>query len=174
MTADHEEPAVKRTDDIERLDTEQCRHLLRTQELGRLAIRRDETVDIFPVNYRMHDDKLYFRSAPGSKMVDLTSNPHVAFEIDGRSGRRVWSVVVHGIATRLSSDEEIARSGIETLRTAHPSDKFNYVAITTESVSGRAFTGTSRRWNSGSIVVFGAIVVALIAVAGILSQILTR
>ena len=86
----------------------------------------------------------------------------------------MWSVVVHGTATRLSSDEEIAHSGIETLRTAHPSDKFNYVSITTESVSGRAFTSTSRRWNSGSIVVVGAVVVALVAVVGILSEILSK
>lgn len=157
---------------VEHLDREQCRRLLRTHELGRLALRRDETVDIFPINYLVFDDELYFRSAPGSKMIDLTDDPEVAFEIDGRSGRRLWSVVVHGVARRLSAGDEIERSGIEALRAAHPSDKFNYVAITTESISGREFLGTPRRWNAGSIVVVGAIVVTLVAVAGILSQLL--
>lgn len=155
---------------IEELDVEQCRHLLRTHELGRLAVRRDETVDIFPINYLVYHDHLYFRSAPGSKLMDLTANPHVAFEIDGRSGRRVWSVVIHGLATRLSSDEEIESSGILSLQTAHPSDKFNYVAIQTDTISGREFLSTPRRWNPGSIVVVGAIVVAVVAVVGLLSQ----
>lgn len=160
--------------DIEDLDIEQCRRRLRTHELGRLAIRRDDTVDLFPINYLVFDDVLYFRSAPGSKLVDLTQNPKVAFEIDGRSGRRVWSVVVHGTARRLSSDQEIDRSGIERLRAAHPSEKLNYVAIEPDSISGRQFRGTPRRWNAGSIVVIGAILVALVAVGGVIGQLLAN
>ncbi|MDP9027517.1 MAG: pyridoxamine 5'-phosphate oxidase family protein [Actinomycetota bacterium] len=160
--------------EIEHLDVERCRHLLRTHELGRLAVRRDETVDIFPLNYLVFDDQLFFRSAPGSKLAELSASPQVAFEIDGRSGRQLWSVVVHGVARRLSSDEEIQRSGIETLRAAHPSDKSNFVTISTDSLSGRQFRGTPRRWNAGSIVIVGAIVVALVAVAGILSEFLGR
>jgi hypothetical protein len=156
------------------LDLERCRHLLRTHELGRLAIRRDDTVDIFPINYLVFDDELYFRSAPGSKLMDLAESPRVAFEIDGRSGRRLWSVVVHGVARRLSADEEIERSGIQKLQTAHDGEKVNFVAISSEAVSGREFTGTPRRWNAGSIVVVGALVVALIAIAGIVGQFIGR
>lgn len=160
--------------EIEHLDVESCRRLLRTHELGRLAVRRDETVDIFPINYLVHDDQLYFRSAPGSKLAELSVSPEVAFEIDGRAGKRLWSVVVHGVARRLSADEEIERSGIETLRAAHPSEKNNFVTISTDSISGREFRGTARRWNAGSIVIIGAVFVALIAVAGIVSQLLER
>ena len=152
------------------LDLERCRHLLRTHELGRLAIRHDDAVDIFPINYLMFQDELYFRTAPGSKLMELTENPRVAFEIDGRSGRRLWSVVIHGVARRLSADEHIERSGIQTLQTAHDGEKFNYVAISTDSITGREFVGTPRRWNPGSIVIVGVIVVALIAVVGIVSQ----
>jgi nitroimidazol reductase NimA-like FMN-containing flavoprotein (pyridoxamine 5'-phosphate oxidase superfamily) len=156
------------------LDLERCRHLLRTHELGRLAVRREETVDIFPINYLVFDDELYFRSAPGSKLMDLTQSPRVAFEIDGRSGRRLWSVVVHGVARRLNDDEEIERSGIRTLQAAHDGEKLNYVAIGTESISGREFTGTPRRWNAGSIVAVGGVVVVLIAIGGIVGQLIGR
>lgn len=152
------------------LDVERCRRLLRTHELGRLAIRRGDTVDIFPINYLVFDDQLYFRSAPGSKLMDLTESPNIAFEIDGRSGRQLWSVVVHGVARRLSADEEIERSGIQSLQTAQGGEKVNYVTIRIDEISGREFVGTPRRWNSGSIVIVGAIAVALIAVVGIVSQ----
>ena len=156
------------------LDLERCRRLLRTHELGRLAVRRDDTVDIFPINYLVFDDELYFRSAPGSKLMDLIESPRVAFEIDGRSGRRLWSVVVHGVARRLNDDDEIERSGIRSLQTAHDGEKFNYVAIRTEAVSGREFVGTPRRWNAGAVLLAGAIVVALIAIGGIVGQLVGR
>jgi nitroimidazol reductase NimA-like FMN-containing flavoprotein (pyridoxamine 5'-phosphate oxidase superfamily) len=156
------------------LDVERCRHLLRTHELGRLAIRRDDTVDIFPINYVVFDDELYFRSAPGSKLMDLIDSPRVAFEIDGRTGRRLWSVVVHGVARRLNDDDEIERSGIRALQTAHGGEKFNYVAIRAEAISGREFTGTPRRWNPGTIMIVGAIVVALVAIGGVVGQLAGR
>lgn len=159
---------------VDKLDLERCRRLLRTHELGRLAVRRDDSVDIFPINYLVHDDELYFRSAPGSKLMDVAANPRVAFEIDGRSGPRLWSVVLHGVARRLSTEEEIERSGIQTLRTAQGGEKFNYIALTTESISGREFLGSRRRWNSGSIMIAGALVVIVVAIAGIVSQFLGR
>jgi hypothetical protein len=156
------------------LDLERCRHLLRTHELGRLAVRRDDSVDIFPINYLVHDDELYFRSAPGSKLMDVAASPRVAFEIDGRSGRRVWSVVIHGVARRLSAEEEIERSGIQRLATAQRGEKFNYVAISTDAISGREFLSSPRRWSPGSIVIVGAIVVAIVAIVGIISQLAGR
>jgi uncharacterized protein len=159
---------------VDELDGERCRHLLRTHELGRLAVRRDATVDIFPINYLVVDDELFFRSAPGSKLMDLVESPNVAFEIDGHSGRRLWSVVAHGAARRLNDDEEIARSGIRSLQTSHPSDKYNYVAIHVDEVSGREFLGAPRRWGAGPIVVVGSVVVALVAVVGLLSQFVGR
>ncbi len=124
---------------VRTLDAEECWRLLTEQDLGRLAIRARDGVDVFPVNYLVHDRVLYFRSAPGSKLIDLTRAPAVAFEIDGQLAHHVWSVVVHGIATRLGSDAEIEESGIHHLETWFPSDKFNYVRIVPTSITGRNF-----------------------------------
>jgi uncharacterized protein len=128
------------SDPIRILDLAECWALLEKQALGRLAVRKGDGVDIFPVNYLVHDSAIYFRSAPGTKLVDLTKHAGVAFEIDGQLAHRVWSVVVSGIATRLGSDAEIRDSGILDLKTWHPSDKFNYVCLRPESVTGRSFT----------------------------------
>ena len=44
-------------------------------------------IDLFPVNYLAHDGALYFRSAPGSKLAQITANRKVAFEVDNPRGR---------------------------------------------------------------------------------------
>jgi nitroimidazol reductase NimA-like FMN-containing flavoprotein (pyridoxamine 5'-phosphate oxidase superfamily) len=121
------------------LEEDECWRLLAASSLGRFAVRVGDGVDVFPVNYLVHGNELFFRSAPGSKLVDLTREPGVAFEIDGQHARHVWSVVVHGTARRLASDQEIDDSGIQMLQTWHPSEKLNYVRISPDSVSGRSF-----------------------------------
>ncbi|MES1212531.1 MAG: pyridoxamine 5'-phosphate oxidase family protein [Leifsonia sp.] len=119
------------------LDEESCWRLLGTTGVGRLAISTDSGVDIFPINYLSTDAKIFFRSAPGTKIVELTNDPRVAFESDEHTFLARWSVVVRGTARRLTSDLEIERSGIHRLATWQPGDKFNYFEINPSSVSGR-------------------------------------
>jgi uncharacterized protein len=146
MTENHSTNSVATTEAVAAvriLDDEECWRLLAATKLGRFAVKIADGVDVFPINYLTHDRELFFRSAPGSKLVDLTREPRVAFEIDGEHARHVWSVVVHGTAHRLASDHEIEESGIQLLETAHPSEKYNYVRIRPESVSGRSFAKSS-------------------------------
>ena len=82
---------------------------------------------------------IYFRSAPGSKLMELAENPTVAFESDGRQWGKRWSVVVHGTAERLWDDTEIEACGILHLPTSSPTAKWNYVRITPTTITGRRF-----------------------------------
>jgi nitroimidazol reductase NimA-like FMN-containing flavoprotein (pyridoxamine 5'-phosphate oxidase superfamily) len=125
--------------DVRELDVDECWRLLGNHDLGRLAVRAETGVDIFPVNYLVHNRALYFRSAPGSKLVGLTRAPQVSFEADGQLAHHVWSVVVHGVAERLASDAEITESAIQTLTAWQPGEKFNYVRITPTTITGRNF-----------------------------------
>jgi hypothetical protein len=129
---------------IESLDEEESWHLLASADLGRLAVSIKGGVDIFPINYVVSDRVIYFRSAPGSKLMDLTSFPVVALEADGTLHRHRWSVVAKGVAKRLDSDEEIETSGVRELHTLAPTDKWNYVRITVSSITGRQFTSSRR------------------------------
>lgn len=119
------------------LDGAECWRLLDREGLGRLAVSTSDGVDIFPVNYLSSQARLYFRSAPGSKIIDLTRDPRVAFEVDGRTMLARWSVVVRGTARRLDSDAEILRSGIAELQAWQPGEKFNYFQIRPERITGR-------------------------------------
>ncbi|MEQ1738091.1 MAG: pyridoxamine 5'-phosphate oxidase family protein, partial [Rhodoglobus sp.] len=66
------------------LTEQQCWRLLSRARVGRLALAVDGQVDIFPVNFLINDDRIFFRSAPGSKLSGLAASPTVAFEADGR------------------------------------------------------------------------------------------
>lgn len=124
---------------IEDLDDETCWRLLPTATLGRLAINTPDGPDIFPVNFLVKDSAIYFRSAPGSKLVELTADPVVAFEADGVDDRKHWSVVVRGRALRLSLDTDIEDASVLELAAMAPNEKWNFVRITPSTVSGRRF-----------------------------------
>lgn len=122
------------------LDAAEIWPLLRRQDVGRLAMRRDDGVDIFPVNYLVGRNALYFRSGPGAKLELLTAHPEVAFESDGGRGSTRWSVVIRGRVQRLDSDVEIESSGVSRLVTWDPSEKLNYLRLDPDTISGRRFT----------------------------------
>ena len=127
---------------LEILGKEESWHLLASADLARLAVSIDDGVDIFPINYVVADRVIFFRTAPGSKLMDLTAHPIVALETDGTHNRRRWSVVVKGSAVRLGSDEEIEASGVLSLHSLVPTEKWNYVRITVSSITGRQFTSS--------------------------------
>jgi uncharacterized protein len=85
---------------LELLTEDQARGLLATGEVGRVGITIGALPAIFPVNYRLIDGSIVFRTAPGSKMSAAAEGAVVAFEVDDyelvdRSG---WSVLAVGRA----------------------------------------------------------------------------
>ncbi|KQQ01509.1 MULTISPECIES: pyridoxamine 5'-phosphate oxidase family protein [unclassified Rathayibacter] len=136
---------IRENTTLQEMSTEECWRLARSTDVGRLAVidhrpsTRGPSAAIVPVNFLVHDGAVYFRSGPGSKMMDLTQHSRVAFEFDGHRGRRYWSVVLHGDAHRLNSDIDIEKSGIQQLEAFHDDDKNNFVRIDVESITGRSF-----------------------------------
>jgi len=162
---------TRATGEIEQLDAEACQRLLRTDNLGRLALAGADRVEIYPVNYLVFDDDVYFRTAPGSKLDALGEKAEVAFEVDGRGRRTVWSVVVHGTA-RLIGDEELVQSSrISRMPTDLPGSRTHYVQIQATDVTGRTFSGAPQPWSATPILLVGAVVVVAVAALGILGQI---
>jgi nucleotide-binding universal stress UspA family protein len=141
------EESLPRTAVTRELDPSACWEVLGERGVGRLALRAEpEGVDIMPVNYLARDGMLYFKSAPGTKLIELTEHPSVAFEVDHESAGNHVSVVVRGTARRLDADDDIERSGVLTLLAAEPGEKLNYVAVAVETITGRAFrTAAPRR-----------------------------
>ena len=86
---------------LELLSEDEAVRLLAGGVVGRIGITIGALPAIFPVNYRLIDGVIVFRTAPGSKMSAAAGGSVVAFEVDDwqlddRSG---WSVLAVGRAT---------------------------------------------------------------------------
>lgn len=121
------------------LTEQQCWERLADCELGRVVTHVGEIIDIFPVNYVADSGRIVFRTAEGSKLLELTINDEVLFEVDDHTDTDAWSVVVRGTARRLEAGDEVDRADRLPLRPWIPTLKHNYVSITPHELSGRAF-----------------------------------
>lgn len=126
------------------LSPEQAWELLDAEPYGRLAVVVSDVVDIFPVNFVVHDRKLWFRTAQGSKLASLVINHQVAFEVDRHrvladQSQDVASVVVHGRARQIEDGPEYEMAEQLELHPWLQSFKPFFVVIEPDTVSGRSF-----------------------------------
>lgn len=131
--------AIDASNPIESLDEGQSWDLLLATTLGRLAVSVAGEPEIFPVNFVAADDRLLFRTSEGTKLVGISVNNRVAFEIDGVGDDEAWSVVVKGNARILETRAEIDAAEELSLRPITATLKFVYVEITPTEISGRRF-----------------------------------
>jgi uncharacterized protein len=132
---------------IEVLEPDECLRLLRTQEVGRLAVAVEGFPAIFPVNYVVDEDRVVFRTDAGTKLDGVTRGGSVAFEVDHlepatRSG---WSVILNGRANEITAfDSPAARERASRLALYpwSPHDKPHLVCISATAVTGRRVQGT--------------------------------
>lgn len=124
---------------ITELTPDECWTVLGENSLGRLAVTAAGTVDIFPVNYATSDGMLYFRTAPGTKLLELAINDRVAFEIDGYTEVEAWSVVVKGRAERVELQSEIDAADRLPLNPWLPTLKYRWVRVIPVELTGRRF-----------------------------------
>jgi nitroimidazol reductase NimA-like FMN-containing flavoprotein (pyridoxamine 5'-phosphate oxidase superfamily) len=117
----------------------ECWDRVASAPFGRLALSVFDDVDIVPINAVLSNGDLYFRTAPGSKLAELTANPRVAFEIDGYDDDTAFSVVVKGTAERLERQADIDAADQLPLTPWVPTLKYRWVRIRPTSVTGRLF-----------------------------------
>lgn len=121
------------------IDPAECWQLLRDNSLGRIAVTAAGTVDIFPINYAVDGETIVFRTAPGTKLLELAINDRVAFEIDEHDDREAWSIVVKGVAERMERQSEMDAAESLGLSPWIPTLKYRWVRIHPSEVTGRRF-----------------------------------
>lgn len=126
------------TNPIAELTAEESWDLLRQNEFGRLAFHLLNEVHITPINYAVSDERLVFRTAEGSKLLAITMNEDVAFEIDQYTDDTATSVVARGRATELEGSAAYVADQLP-LRPWVPTQKFHVVAINVTELTGRRF-----------------------------------
>jgi nitroimidazol reductase NimA-like FMN-containing flavoprotein (pyridoxamine 5'-phosphate oxidase superfamily) len=117
----------------------ECWERVSTQRVGRLATHVGNVVDIAPINFVVDGSTILFRTAPGSKLSELTVNHSVVFEVDAFTEETGWSVVLRGTARVLEDEAEIAAAEALPLRPFVPTLKLVFVKIEGLVGTGRSF-----------------------------------
>jgi nitroimidazol reductase NimA-like FMN-containing flavoprotein (pyridoxamine 5'-phosphate oxidase superfamily) len=120
------------------VNTGDCRVLLESVPLGRLAFVRDGLPVIRPVNFTVAGDAIYLRAGRNSWADRLSGQP-VTFEVDGydRADRTGWSVIVTGIATLATDIETVAGQLGNDLRLWAPPPRDRLLRIAIGRIDGR-------------------------------------
>src|SRR5688572_16688942 len=123
------------------LETNTCWELLRSSEVGRLAVSIGNHPDIFPVNFVVDHGTVVFRTAEGTKLAAAVLGTAVAFEVDGydADAGEAWSVVIKGRAVEIERMQDVFDALELPLFPWHASPKHRFVRIEPEEVSGRRF-----------------------------------
>ena len=123
------------------LDTHLCLELLRTREVGRLAVSITDHPDIFPINYVVDHGSIVFRTAEGTKFAAALFGRGVAFETDGYDPEagEAWSVVVKGFAVDIEQLHDYFDALDLPLFPWHAGPKHRFVRIEPIQMTGRRF-----------------------------------
>lgn len=121
------------------LSEEECRHLLAVSDIGRVVVSVGALPAALPVNYRVIDDEIVFRTAPGTKLTAAVDETVVAFEVDDIDSAvgSGWSVLVVGKSRVVVDPAEVAELELAEIRSWVRIDKPHYVAIQIDRISGR-------------------------------------
>lgn len=130
---------------METLDETECLRLVSTQVIGRLAFVGSYDLTVQPVNYRLVDGEILFRTAQDSLTgEDLrTGIEHaeykVAFEVDSfdEKAREGWSVLIQGPAHHLDSADEREKALTAGVEPWPGGEKEHFIKITPVRITGR-------------------------------------
>ena len=124
---------------LEMIERTECLRLLRGVAVGRIGVDSEALPAILPVNFRAEDDRILIRTSVGTKLDAAVRGAVVAFEADdfdlfSHSG---WSVLVRGVARRVTDAGDLRHLASSPLARWAPSDGHHVVAISTDLVTGR-------------------------------------
>jgi transcriptional regulator with XRE-family HTH domain len=102
---------------LETLDERECRRYLSAGGVGRFVFTSRRGPVAVPVNYRMLEGDLVFRTAEHTSLTDVSDAEPVSFEVDriDDAMSEGWSVLVTGRVRRVSPEElrQIERLEVE-------------------------------------------------------------
>jgi len=127
------------TGPVKELSADECWAYLKETTVARLALSVGGEIDIFPINIHADGKSVLFRTAPGTKLLELTVNNKVALEADGHTEADAWSVVIKGTAREVQHQSEIDSADASPLQPWVPTLKYRYVKVEPLTISGRYF-----------------------------------
>ena len=129
-------------DGLELLSEADCLLLMAGAEVGRVGVSVGALPAIFPVNYRVENGDIFFRTGEGVKLRAALDHTVVAFEVDEANPdlREGWSVLVVGTATEVADEISAELDGLGPTPWAG-GQRRHLIRIRPELVSGRRIRG---------------------------------
>ena len=129
------------TEPVPPLDAPACWSLLRSVEVGRLAVSVADRPEIFPINFVTDHGTIVFRTSEGTKLAAALTTRHVAFEVDGYdpAAGEAWSVIVKGDAEEIKQVTDVLDAMTFPLFPWHAGPKNRFMRVVPVEVSGRRF-----------------------------------
>ena len=124
---------------LETIDEQECRALLATATIGRLALSYQALPIVLPVNFALYHDGILIRTGGGAKFEAACHQAVVAFEVDGFEilSHTGWSVLVQGRARVLEAPAELDDARQVGLTPWANPEAEAYVKIGMDLVTGR-------------------------------------
>jgi nitroimidazol reductase NimA-like FMN-containing flavoprotein (pyridoxamine 5'-phosphate oxidase superfamily) len=129
---------------LEELNADQCLRLISAGGVGRIAYTSRFGPAVLPVNYKLIDGAIVFRTAEHSPLDEdlrtgiADADYKVAFEIDDidLAAKGGWSVLIQGPAHRVTGadQDEVRSAGVEAWA---PGDRELFVRIVPSHITGR-------------------------------------
>ena len=132
---------------LEILSRDECMRLLASSRVGRIGLTSSALPVVLPVNFTVWRDAIVVRTTAGTKLDAAARSAVVAFEADetDRVERGGWSVVVTGVAEKVTDPDDIAELRAADAGTAPWSaEGDHFIRISTEIISGRRVTPVTR------------------------------
>lgn len=139
------EPVVEAQPVLETLDEAECMRLIAPGGIGRIAYSGRDDLTVLPVNYKLYEGTIVFRTAQGGATgEDLRTGMagaeyRVAFEIDDfdQAAREGWSVLIQGPAHHVESATERASVSTAEVTPWPGGEREHFIRITPARVTGR-------------------------------------
>ncbi|MFC9679646.1 helix-turn-helix domain-containing protein [Streptomyces sp. NPDC056948] len=133
---------ASRTPRFTELTEAECRSLLSTHGVGRLAVATASGPVVVPVNYSVVDGEIVFRTDPGTAPAEAAGH-RVAFEVDriDEAFSEGWSVLARGPARAVTDPDEAARLEKQVFSTPWAGGRRElWLCIEPVGVTGRRIT----------------------------------
>lgn len=124
---------------LEVLSDEECQRLLEGGVVGRVGVTVSAIPEILPVNYKLLDGDIVFRTGRGTKLHSATSGAPIAFEVDEADPVTLsgWSVLIVGFTEEVTDPEDIAHALAILPDGWVPHEHENVIRLTPSRISGR-------------------------------------
>ena len=121
------------------LSPDDCQHLLRTLEIGRVVFCDTGGPVALPVNYVVDHDDIVFRTAAHSSIIAASYARGVSFEVDSIDAARHkgWSVLATGQVTRIQDPAELCHVEMLGVTPWAEGPRSCYLRLEVRRISGR-------------------------------------